>query len=159
MRTMTNLLRHTPTAAGRGVAALLLLVATAVGAAACGSDSGTGSASSGSTSSTGAAAPLGVDAFAAAAAQPGTILIDVRTPAEFASGHLAGAVNVDVQGSGFADAVAGLDPAGHYAVYCHSGNRSAVAVSYLRDHGFGSVAELGGGIAAWQAAGKPVTTD
>lgn len=156
---MTNLIGRAPAALGRGVAAVLLLAATALGAAACGSDSDTGGAPSGSTASTSAAAPLGVDAFAAEAARPGSTLIDVRTPAEFASGHLAGAVNIDVQGPGFADAVAGLDPAGHYAVYCHSGNRSAVAVSYLREHGFGSVAELAGGITAWQAAGRPVTTD
>jgi rhodanese-related sulfurtransferase len=158
MEPMTNLLRPIPTALGRGVAAVLLLAGTALGAAACGSDSDPGSAATGSTASTSAAAPLGVDAFAADVARPGTTVIDVRTPAEFASGHLAGAVNIDVQGPAFADTVAGLDPAGHYAVYCHSGNRSASAVAYLRGHGFGSVTELGDGIAAWQAAGQPVTT-
>jgi rhodanese-related sulfurtransferase len=145
--------------ASRGLAALLLLGGTALGAAACGSDDQSAGGSSASQTSTSAAKPLGVEAFAAAAAQPGTTLIDVRTPAEYAAGHLAGAVNIDVQGSTFANAVAELDPSKSYAVYCHSGNRSAVAVSYLADRGFTHVAELAGGISAWQAAGQPVTTD
>jgi rhodanese-related sulfurtransferase len=135
--------------------AVLLLVGAAVGVVACGSDQASPPAASRTAD---AAGPLGVEAFAAAAAKPGTTVIDVRTPAEYAAGHLAGAVNIDVQGPNFADAVAELDPSARYAVYCHSGNRSAVAVSYLADHGFTHVAELAGGIAAWQAAGRPVTT-
>jgi len=154
---MTLVIGRRPAALTRGIAALLLLAGTALGAAACGGSDPAGTPTA-AGAATGAVAPLGVDAFAAEAGRAGTTVIDVRTPAEFDSGHLAGAVNLDVQGEGFADAVAGLDPAGRYAVYCHSGNRSAGAVAYLREHGFGSVVELGGGIAAWEAAGKPVTT-
>ena len=147
------------TAAARAAAAILAAGAVTLGATACGS--GNDAAQSGgpaSSSAVSAATPLDAAAFASAIGEPGTVLVDVRTPEEYAAGHLAGAVNLDVQGPGFADAVAALDAAGHYAVYCHSGNRSAVAVSYLRDHGFTSVVELAGGILAWQAAGRPVTT-
>jgi rhodanese-related sulfurtransferase len=111
-----------------------------------------------SASTTTSGVLLGVGEFAAALQRPGTTLIDVRTPEEFATGHLDGAVNIDLQGAGFGAAVADLDPSGTYAVYCRSGNRSAVAVAYLQDHGFDSVFHLDGGIVAWQAAGQPVTT-
>ena len=140
----------------RALVAALLVLGAAVGATACGSDGAPGPSSAGS--STRAPAPLGVEAFAAVAARPGTTILDVRTPPEYAAGHLAGAVNLDVQGSAFAEAVGRLDPSASYAVYCHSGNRSAVAVAYLADHGFRHVVELQGGIVAWQAAGRPVTT-
>ncbi len=147
------------TAATRGAAAILVAGAVALGATSCGSGNEVSPSGRPSSSSTvPGTAPLDAASFASAIAQPGTVLIDVRTPEEYAAGHLAGAVNLDVQGPGFADAVAALDVAGHYAVYCHSGNRSAVAVSYLRDHGFTSVVELAGGIAGWQAAGRPVTS-
>lgn len=153
---MTTASRTPRTAFGRVFAAAILLAATALGTAACGGDGGAPAAVSDSLPSS--QAPVDVAAFEAAAGRPGTTVLDVRTPAEYAAGHLAGAVNLDVQAPGFADAVDGLDRSGSYAVYCHSGNRSAVAVAYLRGHGFGQVVELAGGIAAWQAAGRPVTT-
>jgi rhodanese-related sulfurtransferase len=150
--TTTTVLR-TP---ARVLAALLLTGGVALGAAACGGSDGT--SASGSGTSAHAAAPVGVADFATALEAPGTTVVDVRTPAEYAAGHLAGAVNIDVQDPGFADAVGQLDPSGRYAVYCHSGNRSATAVSYLVDRGFAHVVELAGGISAWEAAGRPVTT-
>lgn len=152
MRTMR---RRLATGPARGLAALLLLAGTALGVAACG---GSEAPSATTSQSPRAAVPLDVAAFAAAVQKPGTTVVDVRTPAEYAAGHLAGAVNINVQGPGFEDAVAGLDPSARYAVYCHSGSRSAVAVAYLVAHGFRHVAELAGGITAWQAAGRPVAT-
>jgi rhodanese-related sulfurtransferase len=135
----------------------MLLGVTALGVAACGADEAAAppGASAGSTD---VASPVDVETFAAAIADAGTTVVDVRTPAEYAAGHLAGAVNIDLQGPGFAEAVSRLDPSARYAVYCHSGNRSATAVSYLAGHGFTHVVELAGGIAAWEAAGRPVTT-
>jgi 3-mercaptopyruvate sulfurtransferase SseA len=55
---------------------------------------------------------------------PGLVVLDVRTPEEFAAGHIAGASNVDLNSATFATAVAKLDPKLPYFVYCHSGNRS-----------------------------------
>jgi phage shock protein E len=81
------------------------------------------------------------------------VLIDVRTPEEFASGHIAGAINipVDVIGSRLAEI-----PADRIAVvYCHSGNRSATAAQVLAQNNY-AVYDLGG-IIDWVAAGYPVT--
>jgi rhodanese-related sulfurtransferase len=96
--------------------------------------------------------------FAAAAKLPGTILLDVRTPAEFAAGHITGAVNLDVQSDTFPQAAAMLDPAKDYAVYCHSGNRSKVAMAAMARAGLSHLFDLAGGISAWQSAGGQVVT-
>src|SRR5690606_7438600 len=73
------------------------------------------------TACTGEAPPASTDA----------VVIDVRTPAEYEGGHLEGAVNLDVQDVGFADAIAGLDPDVPYVVYCRSGSRSAAAATTM----------------------------
>jgi len=65
-----------------------------------------------------------------------TVIIDVRTPAEFASGHLDGAVNIDVQSPDFASQIMELDPNGDYFVYCRSGNRSGQAIAQMNQMGF-----------------------
>ena len=65
-----------------------------------------------------------------------TVIIDVRTPAEFASGHLEGALNIDVQSPDFAAQIMELDPSGEYFVYCRSGNRSGQAISQMTQMGF-----------------------
>ena len=95
--------------------------------------------------------------FAAALKRPGTVVLDVRTSAEFPHGHLPGAVNIDIAGD-FAGAIATLDPSVPYAVYCHSGNRSAAAVQAMTSVGFIDVYDLAGGILAWQKAGGEVIT-
>ncbi|MEN9749203.1 MAG: hypothetical protein RL149_281 [Actinomycetota bacterium] len=63
-------------------------------------------------------------------------VIDVRTPGEFATGHLDGALNIDIQGSTFVTEINALDRAANYVVYCRSGNRAGQAVTYMQDHGF-----------------------
>ncbi len=101
-------------------------------------------------------AEVDVATFAAAVARPGTTVVDVRTPAEYAQGHLEGAVNLDVESATFRARLAELDPAAPYALYCRSANRSATALSLMREAGFTRVFHLAGGITAWQAAGRPV---
>ena len=103
-------------------------------------------------------AELGAAEFAAALKRPDTTIVDVRTPQEYAEGHLAGAVNIDVSSPDFAAQVATLDPTAPYAVYCRSGNRSGVAVATMVEQGFTSAYHLGGGIGAWQSAGGEVVT-
>lgn len=85
-------------------------------------------------------------------------VIDVRTPEEFASGHLPGATNIDVNGAAFDTQVKALDRASTYLVYCHSGNRSARATATMDDLGFTTVYDLRGGISAWAQAGYPVSS-
>ena len=96
--------------------------------------------------------------FSAALKWPGTTLVDVRTPEEYAQGHLPGAVNIDVSSPDFAARLATLDPAAPYAVYCHSGNRSGAAVAEMAAMGFTGAYHLAGGIGAWQDAGGEVVT-
>ena len=105
-------------------------------------------------------APERVDAnmFEAAVATPDVKIIDVRTPEEFAQGHIEGAVNYNVQGPDFANQIMGLDPAGIYAVYCQSGNRSQVAVSQMNTIGINGIFELESGIAGWESAGFPIVS-
>lgn len=81
------------------------------------------------------------------------LLIDVRTPEEFASGHIAGAVNIPL-----ADIQAGtaqIPTDQEVVLYCRSGNRSNQARSILNQRGYTSVYDLGG-VIAWQAAGLPL---
>jgi phage shock protein E len=93
---------------------------------------------------------VSASSFAEAVKVPGVTVLDVRTPAEFAQGHLPGAVNVDVEDPTFPDMVAQLDPAADYAVYCRSGNRSRAAMEYMAKVGVTHTVGLDGGIGAWK---------
>lgn len=93
---------------------------------------------------------VSASAFAEAVAVDGVTVIDVRTPTEFAAGHLPDAVNIDVEDATFPDKIAQLDPAGSYAVYCRSGNRSRVAIDYMTGAGVTHTVGLDGGIGAWK---------
>jgi phage shock protein E len=86
------------------------------------------------------------------------VVLDVRTPEEFAEGHLEGAVLVDFYAADFAEQLAALDTDVPYLVYCRSGNRSAQAMGVMEQLGFASAADIDGGIVAWADAGLPVTT-
>jgi len=138
------------------------LATVSIGLAGCSSDSAsapTASAAQGPAAVVAApAAPERVDAagFAEVLASPGVTIIDVRTPEEFAEGHIEGAVNYDVQGPDFATQIGALDPAGTYAVYCRSGNRSQAAVAAMAQAGIPGIYELESGIVGWQDAGLPV---
>jgi rhodanese-related sulfurtransferase len=76
------------------------------------------------------------------------VLLDVRTPAEYRSGTLPKAINVDVTAKTFADQLAKLDKSKTYFVFCRSGGRSASACSKMSREGF-KVYNLSGGIGAW----------
>ena len=71
------------------------------------------------------------------------IIIDVRTPEEFAAGHLDGALLYNVQDPAFDAKIADLDPSIPYVVYCRSGNRSAQAVERMKAAGFTDLTDLG----------------
>ncbi|GAA1059322.1 rhodanese-like domain-containing protein [Agromyces bracchium] len=63
------------------------------------------------------------------------VVVDVRTPAEYAAGHLEGAVNVDLTSGELAAEIPALDAEGDYVVYCKSGNRSAQATALMEGAG------------------------
>ena len=98
---------------------------------------------------------VGVPEWMQAAQSPGTVIIDVRTPEEFASGHVKGALNIPVESADFAAQVSALDPATTYAIYCRSGNRSAVATAEMGSMGFAHLYDLDGGFVDLEAAGMP----
>lgn len=150
----------------RIAASSLTLGAVLTAAAGCG----------GSTVADGAPSASAVDAAGASAADgirvvpvsearriqesppAGLVVLDVRTPEEFAQSHLDGATSIDFYAPDFADQVAALDRDVPYLLYCHSGNRSSQARAIMEDLGFTDVADVDGGIAAWVDAGLPVVT-
>jgi rhodanese-related sulfurtransferase len=83
----------------------------------------------------------------------GAVVVDVRTPAEYAAGHLAGAINVDVESPDFTASISRLDKSGQYLVYCHSGNRAGLATSRMHGLGYTHVTNLGGIDAAASTTG------
>ena len=82
--------------------------------------------------------------------------LDVRTPGEYAEGHIAGSLNIDVLDSAFAArADSLLDVSRPVALYCRSGKRSKKAAALLTGKGF-KVYELGTGFNGWKEAGMAV---
>jgi len=127
--------------AGR-VTVLVLVALIAIVVAGCGS------------ASKGGPAITKVDAGTAVSMLNARTVIDVRTPAEYAAGHIARARNIDVEGADFASAVSALDKGAAYLVYCHSGRRSAMAAEQMAAAGFTDIVD-GGAMADLLAAGAP----
>ena len=100
-----------------------------------------------------------VQEFAELIADSNVVVLDVRTAAEFAEGHIQGAILIDQGQSDFMEkAKATLPTDKTIAVYCRSGRRSANAAGRLADVGYKCV-NLKGGIIAWQGANMPVTKE
>ncbi len=85
------------------------------------------------------------------------LLLDVRTDAEFASGHLNGATQIDFYRKDFEEAIAALDKDQPVFVYCRSGNRSGKAAKKMKAMGFKEVYNLEGGIGAWSRRNQPIS--
>jgi thioredoxin 1 len=83
-------------------------------------------------------------------------LIDVRTPEEFAQGHLKGAINYDFRSKDFENQIQKLDKTKPVMVYCLSGGRSSSAAQVLGEKGFSEVYNMKGGIMKWNAENKPL---
>jgi phage shock protein E len=110
-------------------------------------------------SSSSGAIDLSVTEFSAKVAEAGVITLDVRTPGEFAEGHLKGARLIDFQSGNFENEISILDKNATYAVYCRSGNRSGQAVKVMRDAGFTKVFNMNGGVIDWANAGLPLVNN
>ncbi|HRD71965.1 MAG TPA: rhodanese-like domain-containing protein [Aquimonas sp.] len=110
---------------------------------------------------------VSVDALAAEEHRE-DVLIDVREPAEFEMGHLAGAINIprgvlEFQVEAHPAMACAVDPAlalrdRAITLYCRTGGRSALAADALQQMGFSKVRSMAGGITAWTERGHPVTT-
>ena len=127
------------------ILAIASLVSAALFLTACSSDS--------------AAQKVSPKEFSEVIADPTIVILDVRTPQEFAEGHLANAINIDFQSGNFEQEIASLDKTKTYAVYCRSGNRSGQAVKVMAKAGFTSLYDMDGGIIDWQAAGGQIVTN
>jgi hypothetical protein len=96
---------------------------------------------------------MNVSEFSQKIKEAGVVTLDVRTPAEFAEGHIEGARLIDFQSGNFESEIAGLDKEATYAVYCRSGNRSGQAVAIMHDAGFHNVYNLESGVIDWANEG------
>ncbi len=83
-------------------------------------------------------------------------ILDVRTPQEYRSGHLNGAINVDFRSPFFRDLIVGLDRNNAYLLYCRTGIRSARAAMLMMSLGFKELYNLTKGIEQWQREGYEV---
>jgi len=109
----------------------------------------------GCSSTSASVSNLGATEFLEKASTQGVVLIDVRTPGEFAEGNIVNALNIDVQSSSFDSQIAQLDPTKTYALYCRSGNRSGIAAEKMADAGFTSIYNATVGFTDLAAAGAP----
>ena len=139
-----------------GVLAVAAAVILTSGLSGCSTDSSASATNADPAAVAGSttAVRMGVTDFETVLAMPGVQIIDVRTPTEFAEGHIRGARNIPVQDADFTEQINGLDPAGSYAVYCRSGNRSKPAVAAMQRAGISTIYELANGTTGWVAAGK-----
>ena len=97
---------------------------------------------------------LTVNDFATKISDASVTLLDVRTSAEYSSGHIAGATNIDFESGHFERDLKSLIKSKSYAVYCRSGNRSGQATAIMAKDGFTSIFNLSGGIINWTASGQ-----
>lgn len=84
------------------------------------------------------------------------VLLDIRTPEEYAAGKIEGSINLDFYAADFREQLDTLDKDTHYLVYCNSGNRSGQAIPIFEDLGFAEVDNLTTGISGWYNEGYPV---
>ncbi len=84
------------------------------------------------------------------------VVIDVRTPKEFAAGHIKGAKLINFSSADFAAKLGELDRNQEYLVHCATGGRSTKSLAVFKKLGFKQVAHLDGGFEAWKSAGEPV---
>lgn len=85
-------------------------------------------------------------------------VIDVRTPEEFQSGHIAAAKNINIYDADFKARLEKLNKAQPVFVYCKVGGRSAKAAKMLHDLGFTNVYDLEGGMMAWEKNKLPLAS-
>jgi phage shock protein E len=103
--------------------------------------------------------PIHLDAPKAAeilATDPEITVIDIRTPEEFAEGHIEGALNIDFTGDDFEAELAKLDEEKPYLMHCASGNRSGQALPTFEKLHFHRLYHLSTGFRGWVADGQPV---
>ena len=102
---------------------------------------------------------MNVEDFSKKTAESGVVILDVRTPGEFMTGHIQDAQNIDFESGSFESQIESLDKNGTYSVYCRSGNRSGQAVKVMQDAGFKNIYNLDGGVIDWANSGLPLVNN
>jgi len=85
-----------------------------------------------------------------------TTVLDVREPDEYTAGHISDAMHIPM--GALPERAPEVPDDRRVVVVCRSGHRSARATAYLRQEGLDAV-NLAGGMRAWVAAGRPMTTE
>lgn len=88
-------------------------------------------------------------------ANPDFVVLDVRTPGEYAQGHLKQSQLMNFHGEGFEEELGKLDKSKTYLIYCRSGGRSGMALKLMERLEFESVYNMGGGFNDWSRAEFP----
>ena len=112
-----------------------------------------------SSSSTATIINMDVSEFADVVATQDVVILDVRTPAEFAAGRIANSINIDAESGNFEAEIQALDKTKTYAVYCQSGRRSGIATEVMAAAGFTSLYNMNGGTIDWTNSGFALTTN
>ena len=89
-------------------------------------------------------------------ANPDFVILDVRTPEEFESGHIEGAVNINYHSDTFVEDLNKLDKNKTYFVYCRTGRRSSDAIGIMTKQGFRELFRIDGDIVKWKALDLPL---
>jgi rhodanese-related sulfurtransferase len=84
------------------------------------------------------------------------VILDIRTPGEYQSGHLKDSIMIDYYSKSFVDEIGRLDKNKSYLVYCRSGNRSARSMALFKKLQFQKIYHLSAGINGWNSEGLPV---
>jgi len=87
---------------------------------------------------------------------PSFVILDVRTPKEYNSGHIENSVLIDFRSDTFKEEINELDKNNTYLIYCRSGGRSASALKMMKELGFESVYNMLGGITLWEKETYPI---
>ena len=78
------------------------------------------------------------------------VLLDVRTPEEFAEGHVPGAVNIDVKNPNFEEEIQKLDTKKNYFIYCKSGVRAKLATEKMQEKGLKNAKNFKDGMSTYK---------
>ena len=87
---------------------------------------------------------------------PKIVVVDIRTPEEFASGHIEGAINIDINSDDFAKDLAKLDRKKTYLMHCQSGGRSSASIPVWERLDFEKVLHLSAGTLGWAKEKQPL---
>ena len=94
---------------------------------------------------------IGVEEYEKLRTATNTVLLDVRSAAEFEKGHIPGATNIDINSARFAERISALDTNKTYLVNCAVGMRSAKACKKMETLGFANLYDLGAGFDGWKS--------